>query len=112
MQYALLIYTRKDSMDGYSESERQAMTAEYMEIRGLPGMVSGAGLQGTETATSVRRQDGQTLITDGPFADTKEVFAGFYLMEADDIDAALEVAQRIPAVRLGGVVEIRPLMEY
>ena len=63
-----------------------------------------------ETATTVRARDDQLLITDGPFADTKEVFGGFYLLEADDLDRATEIAARIPAVRLGGSVEIRPVV--
>jgi hypothetical protein len=63
-----------------------------------------------ETATTVRVADGEALITDGPFADTKEVFGGFYLLEADDLDGALEIAARIPAARLGGSVEVRPIM--
>ena len=63
-----------------------------------------------ETATTVRVQDGQTLVTDGPFADAKEIFAGFYLVEADDLDRATEIAARIPAARIGGSVEIRPVV--
>ena len=70
----------------------------------------GAALHPVETATTVRVQDGQTLVTDGPFADTKEVFAGFYLIEADDLDQATEIAARIPAARIGGSVEIRPVV--
>jgi hypothetical protein len=60
----------------------------------------------------VRVQDDETLVADGPFADTKEVFGGYYLMDADDLDGAIEIAARIPAARMGGVVEIRPLVEY
>ena len=62
------------------------------------------------TATTIRLADGKPLVTDGPFADTKEVFGGFYLLEADDLDEATEMAARIPVLRLGGTVEIRPLM--
>ena len=64
-----------------------------------------------ETATTVRFADGETLVTDGPFADTKEVFGGYYVFEADDLDAATAIAARIPAVRLGGSVEVRPIVE-
>jgi hypothetical protein len=81
-----------------------------MDLKGEPGMVGGAALHPVETATTVRVQDGQLLVTDGPFADTKEIFAGFYLLEADDLDAATELAARIPAVRLGGAIEIRPVV--
>ncbi len=68
-------------------------------------------MQPVETATTVRVKEGQTLTTDGPFADTKEVFGGFYLLEADDLDQAIEVAARIPAARLGGSIEVRPIVE-
>ena len=73
-------------------------------------MTGGASLHPVETATTVRVQEQRLLVTDGPFADTKEVFAGFYLLEADDLDAATEIAARIPAARLGGAVEIRPVV--
>ena len=81
-----------------------------MDIRKLPGVIGGAALHPAETATTVRVQDGQTLVTDGPFADTKEILAGFYLVEAEDLDAATEIAARIPAARIGGSVEIRPVV--
>ena len=68
-------------------------------------------LQPVETATTVRVQDGQTLTTDGPYADTKEVFGGYYVFEADNLDEAIELAARIPAARLGGAIEVRPLVE-
>ena len=68
-------------------------------------------LQPAATATTVRVDGGETLTTDGPFAETKEALGGFYLIEADDLDAALEIAARMPAARLGGSVEVRPLVE-
>jgi hypothetical protein len=64
-----------------------------------------------ETATTVRVQNGSTLTTDGPYADTKEVFGGYYVFEAGDLDEAVEVASRIPAARIGGAVEVRPVVE-
>src|SRR4029453_14184852 len=109
MQYALLIYSRPGAQDGHTDEQRQAVTAEYLAIADDPRMVGSAHLKPAESATPARVPDGRTLITDGPFADTKEVFAGFYLIEADDIEAALEVAERIPASRLGGAIEVRPL---
>jgi hypothetical protein len=111
MQYALLIYVKPGSTDAFDESERRAITGEYMAIREEPGMVGGAQLQPIESATTVRIADGRTLTTDGPYADTKEVFGGFYLLEAEDLDRALAIAERIPAVRMGGAVEVRPLVE-
>jgi hypothetical protein len=111
MQYALLIYRDEDVPQGETEEEQARVSQDYWALRSEPGVTGGAGLHPVETATTVRVQDGQLLITDGPFADTKEVFAGFYLLEADDIDRATEVASRIPAVHFGGVIEIRPVIE-
>ncbi len=111
MQYALLIYERPGSYDGFNDEQRQAVSQEYTAIRMDPHVVGGAQLQPVQTATTVRVASDETLITDGPFADTKEVFGGYYLLEADDLDAAIEIAARIPAARLGGSVEVRPLVE-
>jgi hypothetical protein len=110
MQYALLIYSRPGATEVLGDDEREAIHREYMDIKQAPGVVGGASLHPVETATTVRVQDGQMLVTDGPFADTKEVFAGFYLIEADDLDQATELAARIPAGRLGGAIEIRPVV--
>ncbi len=111
MQYALLIYQSPSAYTGLTDEQRQAITAEYMAIRRDARVVGGAQLKPIETATTVRVVDGEDLITDGPFADTKEVFGGYYVLEADNVDAALEIAHRIPALRLGGAVEIRPMVE-
>jgi hypothetical protein len=112
MQYLIQIYSNvSEEWEGLSEQERQAVTAEYMAISDDPGVRGGAQLQGTDTATTVRVKDGRTLTTDGPFAETKEALGGYYLFEADDLDAAIELAARIPAARLGGAVEVRPLVE-
>jgi hypothetical protein len=105
VKYALLIYS---SEEGSPDPE---ITAEYMAISDEPTTVGGAQLQPGMTATTVRVENGSTLTTDGPFSETKEVLGGFFLVEADDIDAALDVAARIPAARLGGAVEVRPLVE-
>ena len=110
MQYAVLIYEKPDAYDPLTQEERQAVSNEYLAIREDPRIVDGARLEPAEMTTTVRMQGGETLITDGPFADTKEVFGGYYLLEADDLDAAIEIAERIPAARMGGAIEIRPLM--
>ena len=110
MQYALLVYSKPGTAEALSAEEQEAHHREYWDLRKLPGVVGGAALHPVETATTVRVQDGQTLVTDGPFADTKEIFAGFYLIEADDLDQATELAARIPAARIGGSVEIRPVL--
>jgi hypothetical protein len=111
MRYAVLIYEKPGAYDPLSSEERRAVTAEYLAIRDDPRIVDGARLQPAEMATTVRVQGGETLITDGPFADTKEVFGGYYVLEAADLDVAIDVAARIPAARLGGSVEIRPMVE-
>jgi hypothetical protein len=113
VQYILLIYSNEtpEHWAALSEAEQQAVMREYMAISELPGTLAGAQLQPSETATTVRVDNGSTLTTDGPFAETKEVLGGYYLIEAENIDAALEVAERIPAARMGGAVEVRPLVE-
>jgi hypothetical protein len=113
MQYILQIYSN-DSVGSYerlSEDEKQAVMGEYFAISGAPGVTGGAQLQPPATATTVRVEDGRTLTTDGPFPETKEALGGYYLYEADNLDAAIELAARIPAARLGGVVEVRPVVE-
>ena len=110
MNYALLIYTTPGMVDGLRNGELEAMSAEYYALRDEPSCRAGGQLEDVATATTVRVSDGQTLTTDGPFAETKEVFAGYYVFELDDLDAAIEMAARIPAARLGGSVEVRPLV--
>jgi hypothetical protein len=112
VQYALLIYEAPGAYDGLSDEDRTALTEEYMALRRDERVVGGGRLQGIETATTLRAQDGQTLIADGPFAETKEVFGGYYIFEADNLDAAIELAARIPALRMNGSVELRPLWSY
>ena len=111
MKYALLIYPKPGSHEALGEDESKSVSAEYWAFREDPRCLGGAHLQPVETATTVRQGGGGNLITDGPFADTKEVLGGYFVFEASDLDEALEVAQRIPAVRLGGAVEVRPLVE-
>jgi hypothetical protein len=110
VKYALLIYTKPGSMEELDDSERAAVSAEYFAVRDEPGALDGGQLQPIETATTVRVHDGETLTTDGPFAETKEVFGGYYIFELDDLDAAIDVATRIPAARMGGSVEVRALV--
>lgn len=113
MKYALLIYSdeARAHFDELPEAERRSIMGEYFAISELPGTVGGAQLQPAATATTVRVDDGKTLTTDGPFAETKETLGGFYLYEAANLDDALEVAARIPAARMGGRIEVRPLVE-
>ena len=111
MKYSLLIYSQPGTPERLSDSEREGLLGEYIAISRDDRVVGGEQLQPIETATTVRVQDGDTVTTDGPFADTKEILGGFFLLEADDLDAALAIASRIPAARLGGCVEVRPVVE-
>ena len=111
MKYALLVYSKPGSHEALSESEQQAMLGEYAALTEDTRRVASAQLQPIETATTVRVQNGSTLTTDGPFADTKEVFGGYYVMDAQNLDEAIELAGRVPAARLGGCVEVRPVVE-
>ena len=111
MKYAMLIYLKPGSYEAMSEDDQRATFAEYIALAEDPRAQGGAQLQSIETATTVRVQDGQTLTTDGPYADTKEVFGGYYVFEAENLDEAIELAARIPAARLGGAVEVRPVVE-
>ena len=114
MRYALLIYASEQDWANQTEEDSQAQFQEYMAFtkdivdRGI--YQSGEALQATATATTVRVRDGETLSTDGPFAETKEQLGGFYVVEAKDLDEAIEVAARIPDVRRGSI-EIRPVMD-
>ena len=113
MKYLLQIYSDR-ALETYQRlpaEEQEAITAEYFAIRDSPAVLGGERLQPVETATTVRVQNGETLLTDGPFVDAKEHLGGYYLVEADDLDAALELAARIPAARMGGAIEVRPLVE-
>ena len=110
MQYALMIYADPGAEEALSEAERAAVRAEFLALGDDARYVGGAQLQPAETATCVRVAGGRTLMTDGPFADTKEVLGGFALVEAANLDEAIELAARIPAARFGGTVEIRPVV--
>lgn len=113
MQYLLMIYSGEapEEFENLSEEEQQSILGEYYAIAEAPGTLGGHQLQPAATATTVRVANGEALTTDGPFATTKEVLGGYFLYEADDIDAALEMAARIPAARMGGAIEVRPVVE-
>jgi hypothetical protein len=111
MKYALLIYSKPGSHEALPPEEYEAVHAQYMRLADDPRCVGSGWLQPVDSATTVRVTEGRTLTTDGPFADTKEVFAGYYVFEADDLDGAIEVAASIPSARLDGSVEVRPLVE-
>lgn len=114
MQYLLLIYTEESAemppvevMD--AEKEAYDVFTRHIAERGA--FRGGAALHASATATTVRVRDGQTLATDGPFAETKEVLGGYYLVEAADLDEAIDFAARIPGARRGSV-EVRPIVDF
>ena len=119
MKYLLLIHqgdtpTPRDpeAWAALSEDEQKQVFADYQAINQTPGVTPGLQMQGPEAATTVRVDDGQTLTTDGPFVTVKEALGGWLVYEADDLDVAIELAARIPAARLGGAVEVRPVAEW
>jgi hypothetical protein len=113
MNYMLQIYSgdASSAWEGLSEEEQNAVMGEYAGIYQTAGVTGGAQLQDASTATTVRVQDGRTLTTDGPFPETKEALGGYYLLEAADLDSAIELAARIPAARMGGAIEVRPVVQ-
>ena len=117
MKYLLLIQQGdtptpgSEDWDRLSEDEQKAVYTDYQAINQTPGVTPGLWLQGPEAATTVRVEDGKTLTTDGPFVAVKEALGGYLVFEADDLDAAIELASRIPAARMGGAVEVRPIVE-
>ena len=118
MKYMLLIHqgttpTPRDpeAWARLSTEEQKEVFAAYQEINENPGVGSGLQMQPPETATTVRVQDGKALTTDGPFVEIKEAIGGYLHFDADDLDAAIELASRIPAASMGGAIEVRPLVE-
>jgi hypothetical protein len=119
MKYMLLIHqgdtpTPRDpeAWATLSEDEQKQVFADYRALNETPGVTPGLQLAEPETATTVRVQDGRTLTTDGPFVELKEAVGGWLIFEADDLDAAIELAARIPAARHGGAIEVRPIVEW
>jgi len=119
MKYMLLIHQgdtptprSPEAWGRLSEDEQKAVYEAYRAINETPGVSPGLQLGDPETATTVRVQDGKTLTTDGPFVETKEAIGGWLVFEADDLDAAIELAARIPAASMGGAIEVRPVVEY
>jgi hypothetical protein len=117
MKYMLLIHQGTTPLpgtpewDSLSAEEQGAVYADYKAVNETSGFTPGVQMDSPETATTVRVQDGRTLTTDGPFAEIKEAIGGYCFLDADDLDAAIELAARIPAARMGGAVEVRPLVE-
>jgi hypothetical protein len=114
MKYMLLIYDDEQGRNKMTEAERSHLIAEYMqftkEIEASGHYKVGSQLQPTASATAVRVRDGKRLVTDGPFAETREQLGGYYLIEAKDLDEAIGIAARIPSSRRG-TIEVRPLVQ-
>jgi len=112
MRYFMQIYQGNalEVQAQLSAEDQQRVWADYAAINQTPGATPGERMGPPDTATTVRVKDGQTLTTDGPFAETKEALGGYFFFEADDLDAAIELAARVPAARYGGAVEVRPLV--
>ena len=111
MQYMLLVYDDPTAWPELSEEEYGKIYAEYAAVSADPATKHSAQLQPVEQATTIQVKDGTMLVTDGPFAETKETLGGYYVIEAETLDDATAIAGRIPSARLGGMVEVRPLME-
>jgi hypothetical protein len=114
MKYMMLINLGPEARDWkrLPQEQQTRIAAAWQDFNQTPGITPGTQLQPPETATTVRVQDGKTLTTDGPFVETKEALDGYFIFEADDLDAAIEVASRVPAVSMGGAIEVRPIVEW
>lgn len=117
MKYMLLIHhgdaptpNDPEAWAQLSEQDQQSVYRDYQAVSAAPGVTPGVQMENAEVATTVRVQDGATLVTDGPFVEMKEALGGYLSYEAEDLDAAIDLAARIPAARLGGAIEIRPLV--
>jgi len=115
MKYMMLIYQGTTPTPSDAEWERLpddvkgAVYAGYKAINEDPRVATGERMQPPEMASTVRVKDGETLVTDGPFAETKDAIGGYFFLDADDLDDAIELAARVPAARMGGAVEVRPI---
>ncbi|WMS87931.1 YciI family protein [Pleionea litopenaei] len=115
MQFLCLIYEDESIVDGNTDEQNQALFADYMKftesVKASGNLVAGDALQPTSTATTVRVRNGQKELYDGPFAETKEQLGGYYLLECQSLDEAIELASRIPSAQYGSI-EVRPIMMF
>ncbi len=118
MKYVLLIYQGStplpgtDAWEALSDDEQKAVYADYGALHHAPGVTPGLPLGLPEKATTVRVENGTPVTAEGPYVGMKEAVAGYFVLEADDIDAAIALAARVPAARLGGAIEVRPVETY
>ena len=112
MKYALLLYDDPGSWEHVSDEDMRSLYADYMAVSAEPETYGGAELHPAHTAKTLRMPDGELIVTDGPFTETKEIISGIYLVDADSEERALELAKRIPTLsRMGGVIEVRRVVE-
>jgi hypothetical protein len=111
LRYALLIYDDAEIRDHIPEDERRAITASVLEVLARPNVTDWLRLQNAESATTVRHEQGRALLTDGPFVDSKDFLGGFIVVEADNLDGALAVADELQELRPWGAIEVRPVRE-
>ena len=111
MKYMLLVYDDPTQWTDVTEEQMQGLYVEYGAVSANPATVGSGQLQPVETARTIRIKGGETLVTDGPFTETKEQLGGYYLVEAESIDDAAKIGAQIPSARMGGSVEVRPLVE-
>jgi hypothetical protein len=115
MQYALLIYGDESAWETLPDADRNALYQEYgrlsADLREQGKFLGGEELQSVATATTVQVREGETLVSDGPFTETKETLGGFYLVEAESLDEAIDWASRIPTARTG-TIEVRPVVVH
>lgn len=115
MNYMMLIYQGStptppsQEWDALPDDAKNAVYGAYQALNQTPGVTPGLRMESPETATTVRVENGRTLTTDGPFVEIKEAVGGYLFFEADDLDAAIELASRIPAASMGGAIEVRPI---
>jgi hypothetical protein len=118
MKYLMLIHQGTtpvpgtDAWEQLSDEDKGAIYSAYQALNETPGVTPGLQLAPPDTATTVRVQDGQTLTTDGPFVELKEAVGGYFVLEAHDLDSAIEIASRVPAASMGGAIEVRPIAEW
>ena len=113
MRYMLQIYTTvaMAELEKLPKDEQESIFGEYDAISRAPGVIDANQLQPPATAMTVRVHDGKTLTTNGPFVELREPLGGYYLVEADDLAAVIDLASRVPAARMGGTIEVRPVVE-
>jgi hypothetical protein len=111
LRYALLAYSNSDVRDQRTDVEQRRVTAGIAEVLARPPVTGWLRLHDTDSATTVRHEQGRTLLTDGPFVDSKDFLGGFIIVEAENLDGALAVADELQELQGGGAIEVRPVLE-